>query len=71
MNSRSQLSEIFIRIRHFRRRFLIQLELFQEAEVITIEEADIVNAVSEQGNTFHPHTEGEPGINLRVVIYPS
>lgn len=41
-------------------------ELFQEANVVFDEEADVVYSILAHGDAFDAKTEGPAGINLRV-----
>src|SRR5262249_4159305 len=40
---------------------------FQEAEVVTEEVANVVNAVFQDRNTFGPHTKGKAAEHFRVI----
>src|SRR2546426_5217882 len=42
-------------------------KLFQEAQVVTEEIANIVDAVFQHGNTLRPHTEGKSAKHLGVI----
>src|SRR4030095_15349186 len=42
-------------------------KLFQEAEVVAEEVANIVDAVFQHGNTLRPHAEGKPAKHLGVI----
>src|SRR5215813_11928286 len=42
-------------------------KLFQEAQVVTEEIANIVDAVFQHGNTLRPHAEGKPAKHLGVI----
>src|SRR4029450_10089195 len=42
-------------------------KLFQEAEVVTEEIANIVDAVFQHGDTLRPHAEGKPAKHLGVI----
>src|SRR5262245_33312344 len=42
-------------------------KLFQEAQVVTEEIANIVDAVFQHGNTLRPHAEGKAAKHLRVI----
>src|SRR3954466_7740181 len=42
------------------------LELFEEAEVVFDEEADVVDAVLAHGDAFDAEAEGPAGVNFRI-----
>src|ERR1041385_8827816 len=42
-------------------------ELVQEAQVVFVEEADVVDAVAQHRHALHAHAEREAGVLLRVV----
>src|SRR6187397_1580465 len=61
-NSRSQERRTFI---------ARSRELAEEAQVVLVEEADVVDAVAHHGHPVDAEAEGEAGDGLRVVGHPA
>src|SRR5579885_1401552 len=45
----------------------LRLELAQETQIVSREEADLADAVLEHGDTLHAHAEGEAAIAFGIV----
>src|SRR5579885_1395710 len=45
----------------------LRLELAQETQIVSREEADLADAVFEHGDTLHAHAEGETAIAFGII----
>src|SRR3990172_4779731 len=52
---------------HLRGTRIVLSELGQEAQVVGVEEADVLDAVAEHGDALDPHAKGKTGVALRIV----
>src|SRR5262249_43023031 len=64
---RSQHRRRHRRAREARSRRVSQRELLQEAQVVLVEQPDVLDAPFEERDALDAHAEGEAGVALRVV----